>query len=73
MYLVAGGGGAKPHFVERTPEDLYKSALFPNYHFVKLTLEADRLHGAMYRVSNPEVENLALELKDTFDIPVKAR
>ncbi len=73
MYLVAGGGGAKPHFVERTPENLYKSALFPNYHFVKLTLEADRLHGAMYRVSNPEVENLALELKDTFDIPVKPR
>jgi hypothetical protein len=25
----------------------------------------------MYRVSNPEAESLALELKDTFDIPVK--
>ena len=73
MYLVSGGGGAKPHFVERTPEDLYTSALFPNYQFVKLTLEADRLHGAMYRVSNPEAESLALELKDTFDIPVKPR
>lgn len=72
-YLVSGGGGAKPYFVERTPEDLYKSALFPNYHFVKLTLEADRLRGTMYRVSNPEVENLSLELKDTFDIPVKPR
>jgi Calcineurin-like phosphoesterase len=72
-YLVSGGGGAKPYFVERTPEDLYKSALFPNYHFVKLTLEADRLHGTMYRVSNPEAENLILELKDTFDIPVKPR
>ena len=73
MYLVSGGGGARPYYVERTPEDLYKSDLFPNYHFVKLTLEADRLHGTMYRVSNPEVENLSLELKDTFDIPVKPR
>jgi len=73
MYLVSGGGGAKPHFVERTPGDLYKSALFPNYHFVKLTVEADRLHGAMYRVSNPEAENLALELKDSFDIAMKPR
>ena len=36
-------------------------------------LEADRLHGTMYRVSNPEVENLALELKDDFEIPVKPR
>jgi hypothetical protein len=60
MYLVSGGGGARPYFVERTPGDLYKSALFPNYHFVKLTLEADRLHGEMYRVSNPEGESLAV-------------
>ena len=40
--------------------DLYKSALFPNYYFVKLILEADRLHGAMYRISNPEVDSLDL-------------
>jgi hypothetical protein len=73
MYLVSGGGGARPYFVERTAGDLYKSALFPNYHFVKLTLGADRLHGEMYRVSNPEGESLALELKDTFDITAKPR
>ena len=72
-YLVAGGGGAKPVFVERTPGDQYKSALFPNYHFVKLTLEKDRLRGTMYRVSNPEAETLALEPKDTFEILAKPR
>jgi hypothetical protein len=70
-YLVAGGGGARPYFVERTEGDAYQSLLFPNYHYVKLTLEKDRLHGAMYRVENPESEKLSLELKDTFDIPVK--
>ena len=72
-YLVAGGGGAKPVFVERTPGDQYKSALFPNYHFVKLRLEKDRLRGTMYRVSNPEAETLALESKDTFEILAKPR
>jgi hypothetical protein len=72
-YLVSGGGGAPPYFVERTPEDLYKSMLFPNYHYVKLTVEKDRLHGAMYRVANPEAENLSVELKDSFDIVAKPR
>lgn len=73
MYLVSGGGGAEPYFVERTPQDLYKSILFPNYHFVKFTLERDHLHGSMYRVANPEAETLSLEVKDNFDIAVKPR
>ncbi len=72
-YLVSGGGGARPYYVERTSGDQYKSLLFPNYHYVKLTLEADRLHGDMYRVANPEAATLSVELKDSFDIPVKPR
>lgn len=72
-YLVSGGGGAPPHFVERTPDDFYKSILFPNYHYVKLTVEKDRIHGAMFRVENPEAENLNVELKDSFDVLVKPR
>jgi hypothetical protein len=72
-YLVSGGGGAPPHFVERAPEDLYKSILFPNYHYIKLTVEKDRLHGAMFRVANPEAENLGVELKDSFDVIAKPR
>jgi hypothetical protein len=72
-YLVSGGGGAPPYFVERAPEDLYKSIVFPNYHYVKLTLEKDRLHVAMYRISNPEAATLTVELKDSFDLQAKAR
>jgi hypothetical protein len=72
-YLVSGGGGAPPYFVERTPDDLYKSILFPNYHYVKLTVEKNRLHGAMFRVENPEAENLNIELKDNFDVVAKPR
>lgn len=72
-YLVSGGGGAPPYFVERTPQDLYQSILFPNYHYVKLTLEKDRLHAEMYRVADPEAKTLAVEVKDRFDLPVKPR
>jgi hypothetical protein len=73
VYLVAGGGGAAPYFVERTPQDLYQSVLFPNFHYVKFRLEKDRLHGDMYRVSDPESPALGVALKDSFDIAVKAR
>jgi len=72
-YLVSGGGGAPPYFVERTRDDLYKSILFPNYHYLKFTVEKDRLHAAMYRVANPEAETLTVELKDSFDLKAKPR
>jgi acid phosphatase type 7 len=71
LYLVSGGGGAKPYFVERTPDDLYKSTLFPNYHYVKFTVEGDRLHGAMVRVSDPEASTPAYSVKDSFDVVMK--
>jgi hypothetical protein len=71
VYLVAGGGGAKPYFVERTPNDLHQSILFPNYHYVKLTLLKDRLQASMYRVVDPEAKSLSIEQKDTFDILAK--
>ena len=72
-YLVSGGGGAVPHFVESSPQDLYKGTLFPNYDYVKLTVEKDRLRGAMYRIADPEAKTLTIELKDSFDLMVKPR
>lgn len=72
-YLVSGGGGAPPYFVERTPQDLYQSVLFPNYHYVKLTLQKDRLHAEMYRVIDPEARQLGVEVKDSFDLVAKTR
>ena len=70
-YLVSGGGGAKPYFVERTSDDLYQSSLFPNYNYVVFELKADRLAATMYRVANPEAHDLAVEAKDHFDVTVK--
>jgi len=72
-YLVAGGGGAVPNYVERTPDDLYQSVLFPNFHYVKMTLEKDRLRGDMYRVVNPEAPSFDVEVKDRFEISAKPR
>lgn len=72
-YLVSGGGGAVPYFVERTPEDQYQSIVFPNYHYVKLTIRKDSMHGDMYRVSDPEATTLHVQVKDSFDIAAKGR
>jgi acid phosphatase type 7 len=71
VYFVSGGGGAKPYFVERTPDDLYQSVLFPNFHYIKLTLEKDNVHGAMYRVADPEAQSLSVECKDKFEIALQ--
>ncbi len=73
IYLVSGGGGAKPYFVERTPDDLYQSSSFPNYHYVKFVLEPNRLHATMYRIADPEADTLQVQAKDEFDMPVKDR
>lgn len=68
VYLVSGGGGARPLPVQRTPDDLYHGSEFPNYHFVKFTLEKDRVRGQMFRVLDPEAKVLAVEVKDQFDV-----
>ncbi len=70
-YLVSGGGGAVPYYVERTKDDQYQSLMFPNYHYVKMTLLKDRLHAEMVRVSDPEADEPSFQVKDRFDLLVK--
>lgn len=72
-YLVSGGGGAKPYFVERTPDDLYQSVLFPNYNYIRFDLSADRLAATMYRVEGIESPDLSVKDRDHFEIKVKPR
>jgi acid phosphatase type 7 len=72
VYFVSGGGGAHPYFVERTPDDLYQSSLFPNFHYLKLTFSENAIHGEMYRVIDPEAPQLMLAVKDQFDIPLSS-
>ena len=68
VYLVSGGGGAVPYYVERTKDDQYQSIQFPNYHYVKLTLLPDRLHAEMVRVADSEADQPVFQVRDKFDI-----
>jgi len=67
-YLVSGGGGAEPYEVERTKQDQYQDLDFPNFHYVRFELEADRLKATMYRLADPDAKKLVWQEKDHFDI-----
>jgi hypothetical protein len=68
VYLVSGGGGAKPRPIIRTKQDLYQSNAFPNYNYVKFVLDGDRLLAAMYRLRDPDATNPNWDEKDRFQV-----
>jgi hypothetical protein len=68
VYLVSGGGGAKPYEIDRTPDDLYKGIEFPNYHYVKFTVAGNVLKGEMYRLDEPTAPLRHYTVKDTFEL-----
>ena len=68
VFLVSGGGGAKPRPVVRGPKDLYQDLGFPNYHYVKLVVYSGRLEGAMIRVTDPGAAMPSWEEKDHFQV-----
>jgi acid phosphatase type 7 len=69
VYLVSGGGGAFPYEVERTASDLYQNADFPNYHYVRFTLQGLTLRGEMIRLRDYAEEHpRAWQTKDRFEI-----
>lgn len=69
QYLVSGGGGAHPYPVERGPLDLYRDADFPNYHYVRVTVRADRLDAEMIRLADPAAAApKTWEVRDRFSL-----
>src|SRR3979490_1244526 len=52
VYLVSGGGGARPSEADRPPSDEYQSGEFPNYHYVRFELRGDRVVGEMIRLDD---------------------
>jgi acid phosphatase type 7 len=73
VYLVSGGGGAKPRPVVRESKDLYRDQGFPNYHYVKLVVNAAKLDGTMIRVSDPGASAPHWEEKDRFEVLAGSR
>ena len=70
-YLVSGGRGASPVPVDRSPEDLYQSNDFPNYHYVKFTLDGDTLKGEMHRLKDVNADIPSWEIRDEFTVHAK--
>lgn len=69
MYLVSGGGGAKPYEVDRTAADLYQAADFPNYHYVRIELTDGRLRADMIRLADPDAAAPQhWEVRDRFEL-----
>lgn len=68
VYLVSGGGGAKPRPIVRGPADLYQDSAFPNYHYVRFVLDGGNLNATMVRVADPDAAHPAWQEKDHFEI-----
>ncbi len=69
MYLVSGGGGAKPYEIDRTADDLYQGADFPNYHYVRIELDDGHLRAEMIRLADPaSPAPPAWEVRDRFEL-----
>ncbi len=71
VYLVSGGGGAKPHPIARSAADLYHDPSFPNYHYIRFQYENGALHATMYRMADPEAASPTWQVKDSFTIAPK--
>lgn len=52
VYLVSGGGGARPYQVDRGATDLYAGPGFPNFHYVRLEVHGETMRGEMMRLAD---------------------
>jgi hypothetical protein len=74
LYLVSGGGGAHPYPVIRDSGDAYQAPQFPNFHYLRFTLDGDRLRGEMFRLEDYDAPSpRTFALMDAFEVRAKAR
>jgi acid phosphatase type 7 len=74
VYLVSGGGGAHPYPVVRDATDLYRDPGFPNFHYLRFTLEGNVLRGEMMRLEDPDSAAPAgWQRRDVFEVPAAPR
>ncbi len=70
-YLVSGGGGAHPYYVERTRDDLYQDPNFPNFHYIQFLLDGKNFNATMFRIADPTTPKPVWEAKDHFTVTAK--
>jgi Calcineurin-like phosphoesterase len=68
VYLVAGGGGAKPRPIVRGPADLYHDPGFPNFHYVRFVQNSEGFAATMVRVADPDAATPVWQEKDHFEV-----
>lgn len=71
VYLVSGGGGARPYEVDRTPPDQYQATDFPNFHYIVFRLHGTEMKATMYRLKVPIGTEPEWQAKDSFSIDLK--
>jgi hypothetical protein len=66
-HIISGGGGANPYPVFlRGPEDQYKDAGFPVFHYVVIEVNGKHAEGTMYKIADPKAAQFTIEAKDHF-------
>ncbi len=70
-YIVSGGGGARPHPVNRTADDLYKpkDPREVEYHYCLFNVDNGKVKMEMYRLSDEKPAKF--EVRDSFEISDK--
>jgi hypothetical protein len=71
VYLVSGGGVAKPYYVERTADDLYQDPNFPVFHYIEFILDGKEMKATMYRIADPKAAAVQWQAKDSFVVTAK--
>jgi hypothetical protein len=72
VYLVSGGGGAKPLKVHHGKADFYHQNTFPNFHYIHFKLEDPRLSAEMVRLEDPDAPTPHTSaVRDRFEVVAK--
>ncbi len=69
VYLVSGGGGAKPRLILRGPTDLYQNSEPINYGYLRFVQDGEKLIGTMVRVADPDAATPGWQEKEHFVVP----
>jgi len=74
VYLVSGGGGARAYDVVRDAGDLYRGPGFPNFHYLRFTLEGAVLRGEMIRLEDFDAAAPGRwQKRDAFEVQATSR
>jgi acid phosphatase type 7 len=74
VYLVSGGGGAKPYPVERSADDLYLGPEALNFHYLNVTVLSARLRIEMRRLTDPLTPQAHwFSVADQIEIPAASQ